>query len=246
MRTITLFTSATAVFLLGLGQALAAPLLPGDSIGLSGVTFIDSVHGGTTPVVNDGLIEFRIDPTPTTFFTDTGGNVQNRVTSNGAGTLNFMPRIRDTFNIDGGTFGIVGFEVDGFGGFSTDVAFRTDGSGTKGPSSAERSPSGDILTFSYDDPLLIDALNPPGRKEESLFPSIVTDATHFENTGSMTIFGRLYDASSGGTPDPIGSIFSVTITGIAVPTVSTVPLPASGLLLLGGLAGLIGMRRRKG
>ncbi|MEM6308782.1 MAG: VPLPA-CTERM sorting domain-containing protein [Pseudomonadota bacterium] len=227
------------------GPALATPLAPGAVIFPTGVTFADPVHGGVQTVINDNLIGFSLDPTPITPLTTVGGNVQNRVTETAGGTLNFAPRIRDTFNIDGGTFAISAFRLTGFGMFDLDVDFRTDGLGDKGFSSVSRSLSGDIMTFRYDDPLFIDAIIPPGRQEESLFPSIVSDATDYNFDGTMKIFG--YVLPLGATvPNPTADLISVTIDGVAVPTtLAPVPLPASSLFLAVGIAGLFVARRRK-
>ena len=140
----------TFVAWLGLiSSASALPLAPGAVIFPTGTTSAANPDlAGVNQ--NDNLIQFRMDPTPGTPFTDVGGNVQNRVTENASGNLIFGPRIRDTFNIDGGTFGILGFRLEGFGTFSTDVDFRTDGLGDKGFTSVSRSNDGNIMTFRYD------------------------------------------------------------------------------------------------
>lgn len=222
--------------------ALAAPLGNGDVIFPTGTTFADPVHGGIQIVINDNLLNFRLDPTPASPLTDVGGAVQNRVTRNSGGTLNFAPRIRDTFNIDGGTFAITAFRLQGFGNANLDVDFRTDGAGDKGFTSVSRSVDGDLMTFRYDDPLLIDAIA-PGRQEESLFPSIVSDATNFSLTGRMTVFGYLVNTPFGAPPTQASDLISVSFGGLAVP-VAPVPLPASALLLAGGLFGLRLLKRK--
>lgn len=230
---------AAAFAISSAASAFAIPLGNGAVVFPGGVDFTDPVHGGIQIVVNDNLINFRMDPTPATPLTDVGGNVQNRVTQTAGGTLNFAPRIRDTFNIDGGTFAITAFRLFGYGSANVDVDFRTDGLGDKGFSSVSRSVDGDTMTFRYDDPLFIDAIA-PGRQEESLFPSLVTDATNFELTGRMTVFGYLLDGT-GGQPS-FDQLVSVSVGGLAVP-VAPVPLPASALLLLGGIAGLRMLKR---
>ena len=229
--------AAAALAVMG-APAVAAPLSPGSVIFPTGTTSAaDPDLAGT--VINDNLIT-------ATF----GGpliiaryNVQNRVVrSTNLGSLIFAPRIRDPFNNGfASRFEIVAFRLTGFGdAMLSDVEFRTDGPYDKGPTSVSRSNDGDILTFRYGDPLLNDALNPPGVRDESYFPSIKTTATHFRNIGTMTLLGRSSDA------DPDDPLQSVTIRGIAVPAV--IPLPASGVLLIGGLAGLgaLARRRRRG
>ena len=227
-----------AVFLtalmLGAPAALAVPLVPGGVIFPTGTTSAARPELGGV-VQNDNLIPFTINSTNGGLFT-TGGNVQNRVAlSTLNNTLIFAPRIRDTFNLIGpNAFFISAFQLDGYAGWMTDVDFRTDGLGDKGFTSVSRSATGDLMTFRYDDPLQIDSIA-PGLQEESLFPSILTDATDFALTGTMTIFGFVEG-------DP-GNLLSVTVDGIAVP-VAPIPLPAGGWLLLMGLAGLAIARRR--
>jgi hypothetical protein len=233
----------------------AAPLLPGGVVFPTGQTFADPVHGGGQLIVNDELIGFRMDPTPATPLTDVGGQLQNRVTRRSGGGLNFMPRIRDTFNIDGGFFAITGMRLTGFGMANIDADFRTDGSGDKGPTSYSRSVDGDIITMRYTNlppattgGLVVGALfGDP--QEESLFHSLVSDATEFALTGTATIFGYQINADeyrASGRAFADGELISVTVDGVAVPVAApAVPLPASVLMLGAGVAGF-GLMRRKG
>lgn len=241
MKSYIIFLSTIAAMALSVGQAFAAPLAPGGVIFPTGTTAADPVHGGVQVVQNDNLIPFQLDPTPAIPLNNVGGMVQNRVTRTQNGTLNFAPRIRDTFNIDGGTFVISAFRLRGFGTFDLDVDFRTDGLGDKGFTSVSRSVAGDLLTFRYGDPLFVDSIIPPGRQQESLFPSIVSNAKTFKTTGSMTILGYIAPLGTNAA-DPFASLMSVTIGGLAVPAV---PIPASGLLLLAGLGGFGAMRLRR-
>jgi hypothetical protein len=217
------------------GAATAAPLLPGGVIFPAGDTTVTAPN--TNGVVqNDNLISFSFG---ISHLFDVGGDVQNRVVeSSSLGTMVFAPRIRDTFNIAFPSFEIFGFRLDGYAGWDTDVGYRTDGLGDKGPTSVSRSADGDLLTFRYGDPLLISGIA-PGPQQESLFPYIVTDAPSYELTGSMTILGR----NSAAEDD---SIYSVKLTGLAVPTAgpATVPEPSALLLLGSGLLGLLGMTRK--
>lgn len=185
-------------------------------------------------VQNDNLISFSgIVPVGNDF----GGEVQNRVVlSNVLQTLIFAPRIRDTFIEPASrTFvpsaTITGFQLDGYAGFSTDINYRTDGLGDEGPDYVIRSNDGDELTFAFIDGLQITEIDP----EESLFPSILTDATDYELTGTMVIFGY-YNGN------PIDT-FSIVVDGIAVPT--AVPLPPSILLFGSTLLGLVTVARKK-
>ncbi|PWR01315.1 hypothetical protein DKT77_17275 [Meridianimarinicoccus roseus] len=224
---------AAPIALWGL-PAAALPLAPGGVIAPAGTTSAARPELGGI-VINDNLLAFAIDPTPITPFTNVAGAVQNRVSvSNVTGDLIFGPRIRDTLNIDGGTFFITSFLIDGWGSFTTDVDFRTDGDGDTGFSSVSRSADGNRLTFRFDTPLQIDAIA-PGAQEESLFPAILTDARSFNTNGRMRIIGYL-----GGDPN---TIFSTEIGGIAVPQV---PLPAGLWLSLAAFGALGAMRRRQG
>ena len=60
--------------------SIAAPLNPGSVVFPGGADFADPVHGGAQLVINDNLIDFRLDPTPQFPLNDVGGNIQNRVT----------------------------------------------------------------------------------------------------------------------------------------------------------------------
>jgi len=229
---LTFALPVTAAFTFA-APAGAAPLAPGGVIFPTGTTVAAEPDLAGT-VINDNVLPFSIDPTPATPFTSVGGNVQNRVVrSDNTGTMIFGPRIRDTFNIDGGTFLIEAFRLVGYNGFATDVDFRTDGTGDVGFTSVSRSVDGDTMTFRYGTPLQIDAIA-PGVQEESLFPSILTDGPSFTTTGRMTIFGTLRD-----DPD---TLYSVSIGNVAVPAI---PLPATLWLGLAGLGalGLAGRRR---
>ena len=209
----------------------AAVLMPGNVIFPAGDTAATAPNSNGT-VQNDNLIPFSF-PFPPVFIV--GGDVQNRVVlSDNLNTMVFGPRIRDTFNIATRGFEIVGFQLDGYAGWDTDVGYRTDSLGDKGPSSVSRSADGDLLTFRYDDSLFISGIA-PGPQEESLFPYIITDAPSYSLIGSMTIFGL-------NTADP-GNLLSVTIDGLAVP--SPVPIPAAAWLFGTALIGFVSFSRRR-
>ena len=230
MKRLTIYPLAILAALVITTAATAAPLLPGSVIFPVGDTSVTAPS--TNGVVqNDNLIPFSFDITP---FTNVGGNVQNRVVeSSSLGSMVFAPRIRDTFNIALPGFEILGFRLDGYAGWDTDVGYRTDSLGDKGPTSVSRSADGDLLTFRYGDPLLISGIF-PGPQQESLSPYLVTDAPSYELTGSMTLFGRNAAAED-------ESIYTVQLSGLAVP--ATVPEPSALLLLGSGLLGLLGMTR---
>lgn len=221
---------ATIATLIFSTTAQATVVLPGGIESLGGDTEVTAPN--TNGVVqNDNLVEFLFEITS---LTGVGGDVQNRVVlSDNLNTMVFGPRIRDTFNIATTSFEILGFQLTGYAGWDTDVGYRTDSLGDKGPNLVSRSVDGDLLTFRYDDPLFISGIA-PGPQEESLFPYIVTDALNYALTGTMTIFGRDIDTDT---------LMSVSIGGIAVP--SAVPVPAAAWLFGSGLMGLVAVARRK-
>lgn len=230
-------TGVIAALTLSVGSALAAPLAPSGTVGLSGTTTADPVHGGILSIVNDDLIGFQLDSTPSTLLAGAGGNLQNRVMKPGSGLLIFAPRIRDTFNDESVIVSITEIVISGFAGFDTDVEYRTDGLGNVGPNEASRSADGNDITLSYGVPIVIgfDVGQP---QQTSFFPSIATNATEYALIGTATISGYVSDINGVQT----GAFLSTTIDGVAVP-VSPVPLPASALLLFAGLAGLGALRR---
>ncbi|MEC9341672.1 MAG: hypothetical protein VX663_09345 [Pseudomonadota bacterium] len=211
--------------------AQAAVVLPGSLGNLVGTT-VAAEPDLAGLVVNDNPIRFDF---PATALTDALGAVQNRVVESGnLGTLIFAPRIAVTANTGVGDFQILGFSVDGYAGWETNIEFRTDGLGDVGPDYVFRSPDGDTLTFLYDSS---NPINLPGGivGENSLFPSILTNATSFSLTGLMTLFGI-------DTANP-SEIIAVRVSGVAVPEI---PIPATALLFGSGalLVGWVSGRRK--
>lgn len=205
--------------------ANATIVTPGSVVNLFGTT--NFAQGGALAAVvrNDMLMPFTLSDGSGGYM---GGIIQNRVTQlNTDSTLVFAPRIRDIIDLASNfEFSVItGFQLTGFSGFSTDIEYRTDGSGDDGPDNVSRSMDGDTLTFRFD-PSHLD-LN-----EESYFPSINTDATQFDLSGTMTIFGQRTIGQ--------GSLDSITITGIASP----VPVPATYLLFSSAIT-LLGLAKRR-
>jgi len=223
-------------------SALALPIGDGEVVFTPGSMFTPENSG---IIQNDNIIDWVYDPTPALQFNNVGGEVQNRVIENANGNKVFMPRIRETFNIDGGTLVISAFRLTGYAGFDVDVDYRTDGLGDKGFTSVSRSLDGDMMTFRFDDPLYVDSLTPPGRQQESYFSAIVTDATEYDMSGTMTILGYVLPNNGADMPDPTADLFEVTLSGIVAPKVAAVPIPAPIAMLGTALVGLGAFARRK-
>ncbi|HFD32314.1 MAG TPA: hypothetical protein ENJ28_06365 [Gammaproteobacteria bacterium] len=219
-------------------EVSAISIQPGNAIFLSGTTVLTNPELGGT-VINDNIDGFfKIEPESPLF--SFGQQYQNRVVrSEETGTVIIAPRLRDPFNVTGGQALIDGFSINGYAGWEVDVNYRSDGVGDKGPTFVDRSADGDVLTFTFGFPLVINNLF--GEiQEESFFINILTDAPKFITTGRATLFGRNLDY-----PD---EFFEASIGGIAVPSsadVNAAPVPASALLFGSGLLGLVGMVRRK-
>jgi len=200
-RIARVLTSLTLAGGLGLpaGPVAAIEVTPGMSAPLSGTTSAANpdLAGG---VVSDGLRPFEIR--------DAGGvvllrgNLQDRVTrSASTGQLIFAPRLRE-LEAPGGDAWVLDLSVSGYSGVSTDVEYRTDGSGSVGPRIATRTPgAGDRLAFEHQPGKLM----PP---EQGHFLSIFTDARHHAPRGSVTLTAQ---QSSG------GPVFSTLLQGTQAP-----------------------------
>jgi len=225
----------TAALSMGVSTGNAATLNPGGSTIVTGTTEASSPELAGT-VINDNLINGpNVEQIPGNAVFVANFDVQNRVVrSDLDGTLIFAPRILFGFNIALSPFLIDSFTLTGFAGFDTDVAYRTDGPGDRGPTFAERSLSGDALDFTFGFPLFVNNLV-AGPAQESYFTSIKTNAIAFENTGRLSIFGRW----QGDAPGTV----RIDYTGLAVPVPAPVPLPASIVFLLGSFGVLLGLRR---
>ena len=223
------------LFALTSASALAVPLAPGSSGFLPGTTVAAQPELGGA-VINDNVLDGGVlyIPADQDLF-GVGFDLQNRVvTSNADSTLIFSPRILFAFNISLAPFQITSLELFGFGNFATDVNYRTDGSGDRGPTFAERSADGDALTFDFGFPLFVNNLI-AGPQEESYFITVNTDATAFANTGTASLYGTSLVVP--------GETLRMDFTGLAVPVAADIPLPATTLLFLGAMSLLFGMRR---
>jgi len=217
--------------------AVAAPLGFGDTIGLTGTTSAANPELAGTIIFDEQ--EFQsVTPDPAVWFSQIATSLQKRVVQSDAdGSLIFAPRIISTFNISFDQFLIDRLQISGFGTFDIDAAYRTDGLGDRGPTSASRSADGDMLTFDFGFPLVVSNLN-PNPQEDSYFLSLNTDATAFSLDGRASVFARHL-----GFP---GETFRFDFGGVPVPiSVPAVPLPSSMVLLLGalGIGRLLTMRK---
>ena len=210
--------------LAGSTSGALVPLMPGAGAGLSGTTSAaDPVLGGailqdldSPTTFADQIFEFEIFDGMVLLYS---GAIQTRVVQSGeTGELIFMYQLRDSM---GGLNGIVtDVSITGFGGWSTDVEYRTDGPGDVGPSRAERSAGdGDTLDF-----LMGNTPQLAGGVESNFFFAL-TDAPSFGLIGVAEIF--------------IQGGFSTTVDVYAP------AIPAPGALAMAGLAGLALVRRRR-
>lgn len=216
--------------------AVATTLNPGDMITMTGTTLVEQPSLGGT-VINDDVQTQLVDVLGGGSIFAIGTSIQNRVVRSSIdGTLIFAPRISTPFNNTGGDFLVDRMELTGFGDFAVDAAYRTDGLGDRGPTSASRSADGNVMTFDFGFPLIGGNLTLDPH-ESSYFLSLNTDATAFTLDGRISIFARHSNFP--------GETFRFDFGNIAVPAVASVPVPAAAWLFGSGLLGLIGIARRK-
>jgi hypothetical protein len=158
-------------------QSRAVNLLVGQIVALNGTTSAARPELAGV-VLQDNLIPFTItDASNTVVFQ---GTVQDRVVrSNVTGALHFYFFIRDTDPTQSGS--IVAVSRTGFGTGSTDVDYRTDGLGDIGPDLALRIFGPGEVDFDFWD-------NPIPAGLESLFTFVVTRATDFAQSGTLTLY----------------------------------------------------------
>ncbi|MEO1495446.1 MAG: VPLPA-CTERM sorting domain-containing protein [Pseudomonadota bacterium] len=200
--------------------------------GASGIV-VPQVNGGTQPDLLGGIanadadIPFAIEVGGVEYAT---GTVRNRIVrSFNLGTLIVRPTIRNLSVNPGATVFIESLTFEGFNGFTTDIFTNTDGLGTFAIDTADRSADGENVTLNFSGFDLSDSTLPL---------AILTNATDFGPGGEVVLAG---------TVTPTGSqaqAFTTRITGFDQP-INPVPLPASALLLLGGLAALTVARKRR-
>ncbi|MFV0245520.1 MAG: VPLPA-CTERM sorting domain-containing protein [Qingshengfaniella sp.] len=232
--TTTVFPRLIAIACLCLaGPGTAATLAPGQSV------LVPATDAATTPALNGTPLTdtsipliFATHPAFPKIYT----YEDRAVRSDGTGRTLITPQLIYQSNVSASPFLFDGFTLTGYQGFATDIFYRTDMPGDRGPTTATRSADGDSLTFLFALPLYLSNLT-QGVHENSYPITILTDGNSYQNTGRGLFFG--HDQSNPGVR------LEVAVTGLAVPAIAPVPLPASALMLLAGLAGLAAIRRRK-
>lgn len=227
----------TLAILLAAGGAQAVPLAPGDSGFLPGTTLAErpdlagqDLYSGTLqvrvphPLWPEGLVA--------------SWQVRQQVLrSDTTGALLFSLQLVWQSNITPGDFLVDAVWLDGWGPTATDVDYRTDLSGDRGPNFATRSADGQRLDLGFGFPLFSGNLT--GEPHENAMPIVVaTDAQAFATTGFFTVVGRFSDHP--------GEVFVGRIDGLAVPVAAPVPEPAGwGLMALGTAVLALARRRRR-
>jgi len=190
----------------------AAIITAGESISVPSATAISNPELAGT-ILNDNnldLILYRQDAFLASY------HYNNRVVrSDAGGATIFAPQLNWLNNITGFDFFIDQILLDGYAGIQTDVFYRTDATGDRGPTSVSRSANGDRLLFDFGFPIFSGNLVQEAHQDS--FPiNILTNANSFELTGTATIFAR--------STEDITQTFSITLLNVAVPTFADFPI----------------------
>jgi hypothetical protein len=217
------------------GGAQAVPVGPGQTVLLPGSTLLDRPDLAGLELHSDPL-EVRVGHpiAPDLFFA--GWEVRQRVVrSDNTGALMFSFQLLWDRNITPGDFLVDAIWLDGWGTISTDVDYRTDLDGDRGPTWASRSANGQRLDMGFGFPLVSGNLvGDP--QEDSLPMAIATDAMDYTTTGALTVVGRFSDRP--------GEVFVGRVEGLAVPLATAVPEAAPLALMAMGFAAWAMVRRR--
>ena len=201
-------------------MALAVSLPVGTTISISGTTLALRPELASVDVINKTI--------PFSFLnTSTGGQISGSLFDDvtretGTGTLDFLYQV--TLNAGSSSAGAI--TTNGFTGFSSDVGFRTDGTGTIDPNQAERfsGASAGMIDFIF-------GTTPMTAGHVTQFEFIKTTATAYNTTGISTITA---DTGAG----TLGSSAALSTYAPAVPEPSMLLVPVAAL-------GLASLRRRK-
>ncbi len=210
MKRLVTLSLACAAFCAVAGTASAVVLTPGGAVLTNGSA---SVAG--TIIANTTVPIIGMNALGQTRFT---GELQAEVLREAGGTLDFWYQYT---NSGGSADGVERLSITGFNGFTTDVDWMNDQSGTQASTFADRSNDGSKVSFNFTPSPLGAGTIAPGAI--SRWVVIKTNATQFQPGTTNVIDG-----------------------GVAtVVTYAQVPEPASLLALGVGAASLLARRRRR-